>query len=95
MQKETSRTRNTFALVLHRLHRSILLLLRLYHPGTKSLLLLLVCLALSLHLGSTEIKLCLQGAYLRRQLFLVFGQEKEASMILRKRLNKKREREKA
>ena len=58
MQKETKRTRNTIALILHGLHSCIPLLSYLNHLGTEGFLLLLVRLTLGLHLGSTEIKLC-------------------------------------
>ena len=72
IQEETSKTRDTFALVLHGLHRGILLFLRLYHPGTKGLLLLLVHLTLSLQLSSEEVKIGSQSTHLGRQLFLIF-----------------------
>ena len=105
MQKETKRTRNTIALLLHGLQvlhglrillslleSSIPLLLGLNNPGMKRFFLLLMRFTLSLHLGPEEVKISFQGAHFGRQLLLIFRREKEAGMIMRKRLSKKRDR---
>ena len=89
------------ALFLHGLHifqgllgSCIPLLFCLNYLGTESLLLILMRLTLGLQLSPTEVKLSLQSTHLRRQLFLVRRREKEAGMIMRKRLSKKREKNK-
>ena len=105
MQKETKRTRNTVALLLHGLQvlhglRILLSLLKsgipllfgLNNPGMKRFFLLLMRLMLSLHLSLEEVKISFQGAHFGRQLFLIFRQEKEAGMIMREGLSKKRQR---
>ena len=105
MQKETKRTLNTVALLLHGLQvlhglRILLSLLKsgipllfgLNNPGTKRFFLLLMRLMLSLHLGPEEVKISFQGAHFGRQFFLVFGREKETGMIVRKGLSRKRQR---
>ena len=76
MQKETKRTRNTVALLLHGLQvlhglrvissllkSDIPLLLDFNYPGTKRFFFILMHLTLSLHLGLKEIKISFQGAH--------------------------------
>ena len=76
MQKETKRTLNTVALLLHGLQvlhglrvllslleSSIPLLFGLNNLGTKRFFLILMRLTLSLHLGPEEVKIGFQGAH--------------------------------